>query len=336
MRQGSLWLQEEGNLVCVASYPSDEYQQPPPVIQQVFTTAEPKYQGSIEVVAPLITRSKTIGVLSMNHAQDEPSPALISITSSWIAHMLDQMQLTLQVQAQQQQLQEVMRQQSELLSFISHDLRNPMASIKGYADLLLRRSARLAEDPNRRGLEIISQQVVRMTTLLNQVLDMMRLNNKQLPMHRRPDQLSRLTQHVLTDLMRELPEDTISLLESELILPCKIDSTRMYQALEYMVNGVFQYAVSTSPIIASLEQRGQEGILKLTNPGIEQMAAQQEQLFEPRFRTQRGETTAHTGMHLFMAQQIVLQHDGRMWFEQTPNNEWHFCIALPLSSDTNP
>src|SRR5690606_41599783 len=57
MRQGSLWLQEEGNLVCVASYPSDEYQQPPPVIQQVFTTAEPKYQASIEVVAPLTTRS---------------------------------------------------------------------------------------------------------------------------------------------------------------------------------------------------------------------------------------------------------------------------------------
>jgi K+-sensing histidine kinase KdpD len=170
MANGSIWLYEQDDIICLACTPAQSPIKPPQptvAIRRVIKTGRPEFHGTAGATLPLLARGKPIGVLALGNALEEPSCPLLSVIAGWVAGALDQMRLAGQLEAQQQRLHTITNQQDELLTIISHDLRNPMASIKGYADLLLRRSARLPEDPNRRGLQIISEQVVRMTDLLD-------------------------------------------------------------------------------------------------------------------------------------------------------------------------
>ena len=76
------------------------------------------------------------------------------------------------------------RDWEEFLAHAAHEIKNPLASIKGYADLLLRRAAKDPADPYRKGLTTISQQVGRTTTLLEQLSDITRLSAGRLPIDR--------------------------------------------------------------------------------------------------------------------------------------------------------
>src|SRR5205823_657955 len=107
----------------------------------------------------LVARGERIGALALSGARVEPPRGLLETIAATLAAAIQQAQLAKQIAEQERRLRAIQRQQDEVIALIAHDLKNPMASIKGYADLLLRRSARNPDDPNRRGLQVISEQI---------------------------------------------------------------------------------------------------------------------------------------------------------------------------------
>lgn len=335
MANGSIWLYEQDDITCLACTPAQSLIKPPQptvAIRRVIKTGQPEFHGAAGATLPLLARGKPIGALALGNALEEPSCPLLSVIAGWVASALDQMGLAGQLEAQQQRLQAITNQQDELLTIISHDLRNPMASIKGYADLLLRRSARLPEDPNRRGLQIISEQVVRMTALLDQLLDISRINSERLRIDRRADDLARLVSQLVAELRVDSSSMNVQLEGAEDTLPCALDAARMHQALRNVLDNAIKYSPEGSPIEVCLEQVGHEAIVKIHNEGIGIPANQAERVFEPFFRAKNVVDRPGIGMGLFIAKQIVLRHDGRIWFESAHGAGATFYIALPLLS----
>jgi signal transduction histidine kinase len=334
---GSIWLYDQGEIVCLARYPAQSNAppaQPHAAIRRVLATGQPEFRIAAGAVLPLIARGEQLGVLVLGGAPEEPLRPLLDTIACWIGSVLDRARLARQLAAQQQRLQAIKYQQDELLSIVSHDLRNPMASIKGYADLLLRRSARSPDDPNRRGLQIISEQIVRMTDLLDQLLDISRISSERLRIDRRADDLTRVMSRLVAELRTTSGRD-IRLEGADVTLACMIDSARIHQAIGNVLGNAIAYSPEGSLIEVRLERSGQEAIVMIRDHGIGIPADEDSRVFEPFFRANNAThyRSSGMGMGLFVAQQLLLRHDGRIWFESAVGQGATFSIALPLIGD---
>ncbi|MFL5804714.1 MAG: ATP-binding protein [Roseiflexaceae bacterium] len=335
MASGSIWLHDQGDIVCLARHPARSaarLPQPDAAIRRVLETGQPEFHRASGTILPLIARGERIGALVLSGALEEPSRPLLGVIACWIGGALDQARLAGQLEAQQRHLQAIKHQQDELLAIVSHDLRNPMASIKGYADLLLRRSARRSEDPNRRGLQIISEQIVRMTDLLDQLLDISRISSERLRIDRRADDLTRVVSRLVAELHEPSGQLDLRLVGAEIALPCLIDAARIRQAIGNVLGNAIAYSPGGSPVEVRLEHDGQEAIISIRDDGIGIPTDEARRVFEPFFRASNAANYRGMGMGLFVAQQILLRHDGRVWFESAQGEGATFYIALPLSN----
>jgi signal transduction histidine kinase len=206
-----------------------------------------------------------------------------------------------------------------------------MASIKGYADLLLRRSARHPDDPNQRGLQVISEQVVRMTSLLDLLLEVSRISSERLRIDRRTDNLARVVSQAVTQMGETSDRLELRLMSDESVLSCVIDTARVCQAIGNVLDNAITYSPEDSQVEVCLERAGQEGIITIRDNGIGIPADEAERIFEPFFRAGNAAHRPGMGMGLFVAQQILLRHYGRIWFESGEGEGSAFYIALPIT-----
>ncbi|HEY3231227.1 MAG TPA: ATP-binding protein [Roseiflexaceae bacterium] len=343
---GSIWLRERDDVVCLARCPNQPAPRPPQLnasIMRVLQTGRPEMllmsdQGGARTraervaILPLIAQDERIGALVIGGVDGDVPRTLLDAIAAYIAGALQQARLAEQIEAHRQRIQAIRRQQDQLINIISHDLKNPMASIKGYADLLLRRSEHSPDDPNRRGLEVISEQVVRMTGLLDQLLDIARISSERLRIERRPADLNWIVSQVVEELREATGRRELVLKEVDLALPGVYDRVRVGQAISNVVSNAIAYSPHGSPVVVLLERSGQEAIISIRDQGIGIPAAEHDRVFEPFFRAHNAAGQTGMGMGLFVAQQILARHDGRIWFESDEGEGSTFYIALPLTS----
>ena len=340
MMSGSIWLRDGVDLICLACQPTPLGQfRPDPAVARVIESGQAEYGsarddrvGQTSAVVPLSARGERIGVLALAGATSEPPRGLLVAIADTLACALQQARLAEQVADQGKRLRLIQRQHDELIAIISHDLKNPMASIKGYADLLLRRSARNPEDPNRRGLQIISEQIVRMNRLLDKLLDLSRITAERVRFDRRPADLAQIVSHTIADLRATSGRRELTLERAEGTYSGAFDVMRIHQAIEQIVANALTYSPEDSPIIVRLERSGSEAIVSVIDRGIGIPADEHERIFEPFFRASNVASRSGIGLGLSVAQQILAQHDGRIWFESAQGQGSTFYIALPIST----
>jgi signal transduction histidine kinase len=342
MASGALWVHEQGNPRCIASYPGETSggaPQPDAAVARVLAGGQAEWRempGQTGASLPLIARGELIGALDVAGPQSQMPRALLSASADVIAGALQQALLAEQVETQRYQLQTIRRQHDELLSLISHDLKNPMASIKGYADLLLRRSARTPDDPNRRGLQVISEQIVRMNDLLDTLLDVSRIAAARLRLDPRPADLARVIAQLVASL-RDLAGGRELLLDgAESQCPGVFDQKRVRQAIEQVVRNAIVYSPETRPVELTLGRQGHEAVLAVRDYGIGIPPNESERIFEPFFRASNTAGSTGMGMGLYIAQQILARPGGRIWFEAAQGAGSTFFIALPLAPAQSP
>jgi two-component system, LuxR family, sensor kinase FixL len=334
MASGSIWLRDQDGIACLACCPARPAAQPPQLdvaIRRVLETGRPEFHWAPGAIFPLVARGERIGALVLSGAPEERSRPLLGAIAGWLGSALDQARLVGQLEAQQRRLQAIKQQQDELLAIISHDLRNPMASIKGYADLLLRRSAHRPDDPNQRGLQVISEQVIRMTSLLDLLLDISRISSERLRIDRRMDDLTRVVLQVATQLGETSDRLELRLVGAEVALPCAIDTMRLCEAVGNILGNAITYSPEDSPVEVRLVRAGREGIITIRDHGIGIPADEAERIFEPFFRASNAASYPGMGLGLFVAQQILMRHDGRISFESAEGEGTTFYVALPLT-----
>jgi signal transduction histidine kinase len=337
---GSIWLYDGSELACIAHRPvQTDISWLASAVLRVIKSGQIEYipleddqSVPVQVIVPLTARGEPTGALALGGATSAP-PGLLEAIASAIASALQHAQLAEQVATQRQRLQTIQRQHDELIAIISHDLKNPMASIKGYADLLLRRSERNPDDPNRRGLQVISEQIVRMNGLLDKLLDLSRITAKRLRIDRRPADLAYIVSQVVADLRTTTERSELTLEGADTTCIGAFDVGRVRQAIENVIANAIAYSPAGSPVTVRLERTPHEAIVSVMDRGIGIPADECERIFEPFFRASNIASRSGMGMGLFVAQQILMRHEGRIWFQSAEGQGSTFYIALPVNAE---
>jgi len=226
------------------------------------------------------------------------------------------------------------RLQDEFLALASHELRTPLTSIRGYVDLLYERVQSTSGDERlvlyaTRALS----QMRRLTALLGDLTDVAQLQSGQLTVALAAVELGAVVARVV-ETARDLPPGhTIHLAAGADPLWLEGDAGRLEQVLFNLLTNAFAHAPSVTPIDVRLRRVGGEVALEVQDYGRGIAADQLPHLFERFYQVARPDRPSQGGMGLglFICQEVVAAHGGRIAVVSTEGEGTTFTVWLPLT-----
>ncbi len=215
---------------------------------------------------------------------------------------------------------EVDRLKSEFVATVSHELRTPMTSIKGYADILLMGAAGAFNENQEHFLQIIKNNSERLNILVNDLLDISRIEAGRVTLTPQSIDLRSVAEDVLAELLRRSREDNkpmaISLDAPKNLPRVHGDPERVRQIVANLMDNAYHYTPENGTIkIHIYTVNGRELQVDVEDNGVGIAQEDQPRVFE---RFYRGEhplvlATPGTGLGLPIVRQLVEMHSGRIW-----------------------
>jgi signal transduction histidine kinase len=233
------------------------------------------------------------------------------------------------LEEQNTRLRESERLKSELVSIVSHEIRTPLASILGFTSVLLQRD--VAEDDRRRFLEIIGTEARRLTSLLDEFLDIQRLEGGPLDLAVREVDVSSLIRTQAALFSAESDKHWLELRLPEDPLVVEGDAGRLAQVFSNLISNAIKYSPAGGPVEVSGEQ--DDGIVRIRvrDEGFGIPPEAHDRMFTKFFRgaaAARG--IAGSGLGLALARTVVEAHGGSIDFESTVGRGTTFSVELPV------
>ncbi|MBI3795915.1 MAG: CHASE3 domain-containing protein [Deltaproteobacteria bacterium] len=225
----------------------------------------------------------------------------------------------------------VERLKDEFISVVSHELRTPLTSIRGALGLLTSGLIGALPEKGQRMLEIAVNNTDRLVRLINDILDIERMQSGKVTMQRQLcDAGALLTQ--ATDEMRGLAEKAgITLAVTPQPLQLWADPDRVVQTLTNLVSNAIKFSTAGGTVWVSVALQGEEAIFTVRDQGRGIPADKRESIFE-RFQQVDASDSRQkggTGLGLAICRSIVQQHGGRIWVESTVGQGSTFYFTLP-------
>jgi len=243
------------------------------------------------------------------------------------------------------------------ISVISHELKTPVALIKGYANTLRREDAHWDRDTVRESLTIIEEESDRLDRLINNLLEASRIQAGTLKLEMGDVSVPRLAAKVVerfrvslqtspgTPARTETPKYDLQLDFPSDFPPLLADEERLQEVFSNLLSNAIKYSpdggtirvggrVIVATTRASRHPFGETDYAEfyVSDQGIGIPAAQQAKLFEPFYRVDSslGRRTQGVGLGLFLCRAIIEGHGGRIWVESIPGKGSTFRFTLPL------
>jgi len=228
-------------------------------------------------------------------------------------------------------LREMNRMKSDLLSTVSHELRTPLATIKGYSNMLLDYDRRLKRDEKRQYLESIDRATNRLTELVDNLLDMSRLDTGLMVLERSPTSISKLIRQTAEDARLRAPKHKIVFVQSKSLPRLNIDDRRIRQVLDNLIDNAIRYSREGTKVVVSARRSRCELIISVADQGIGIPAHELPKVFARMYRVQREDTRdiGGAGLGLAICRGLVEKHGGRIWAESEEGKGSTFLFTLP-------
>jgi PAS domain S-box-containing protein len=232
-------------------------------------------------------------------------------------------------------LQQALRTRDEFLASASHDLKNPLASIKATAQLLERRLDRAGEldrERMREGLHRLDVIATRAGGLVDELLDLASLRmGRRLDLNRQPADLVELAREVAQERQLATERHTIRVDGPEARLIGLWDERRLGRVLANLLDNAVKYSPDGGPIDVRLQRDGDWVAIDVTDHGIGIPEHDQQRIFE---RFQRAsnveERIGGTGIGLASAWHILDSHGGTITVHSQEGSGTTFTVRLPI------
>ncbi|PZS20580.1 MAG: PAS domain-containing sensor histidine kinase [Acidimicrobiales bacterium] len=215
----------------------------------------------------------------------------------------------------------------EIVSTVSHELRSPLTSVKGFTALLLNRWDRLADDDKVRMLEQVNRDADRVTRLITELLDISRLESGRLVLRRQMVDLARLGASVVDDLSVEYPALDVTLCFPSSFPKVYADPDKVVQVVTNLVENACKYASPTGLLVTG-EANSEEVALSVTDRGDGIGAEDIENVFTRFFRRSEARPSG-SGLGLWISRGLVEAHGGRLSVTSVPGQGSTFRFTLP-------
>ena len=230
---------------------------------------------------------------------------------------------------------EVDRMKNEFVAMVSHELRTPLTSIKGYVDLLQSGEVGDLTNEQREFLEIVKTSTDRLVELINELLDISRIEAGRVELKRRALDLPRLIRQV-TDTMRpqlNAKQQAVTLDLAPALPAVWGDPDRVIQILTNFVSNAHKYTPAGGSITLRARGGGAHVRVDIRDTGIGLSKEDQAHLFSKFFRAQNRATqeVAGTGLGLAITRSLIELHGGKVWVESEPGKGSTFSFTLPTA-----
>jgi two-component system sensor histidine kinase KdpD len=226
------------------------------------------------------------------------------------------------------------RLRNSLLSSISHDLRTPLAVIGGSASSLLQGN-QLSEGTQRQLIQAIHDEAHRMTHMVNNILDMTRLEAGLVQLDLQSYHLEEIVGAVLERLKDQFGQRAVSIdIPRNLPMLC-VDGVLFEKVLINLLENAAKYTPPYTQIdvVASLQDRQIQIQVMDNGPGIPK--GSKRQVFAKFYRGHAEGSVTGTGLGLAICSAIVEAHRGRIWVDSRPGGGAIFSLVLPLKAACN-
>jgi signal transduction histidine kinase len=320
-------------------------------------TQDPDYVSVVsetrsQLTVPIRREDRVMGVISVESSK---FAAFDKDDLNFITRLADHAAIAIENARLYSDLKEANEAKSEFVSIVSHELKTPMTSIKGYADLLFKGAAGEIGEMQRKFLRVIRSNVDRMNTLVSDLLDISRIESGRLKL-----QFRSIPVKVVVDEVVQTMQEGIRAKELALTVevpgdlpPVRADKDRLIQVLTNLVSNAYRYTLpgGTISVKATMgpdgprpdeakpvppgEQLLRYLCLSVSDTGVGILPKDQARIFEKFFRSDDPvvREIAGTGLGLSIAKSIVELHDGQMWFQSEPGQGTTFSFTVPIASD---
>lgn len=218
----------------------------------------------------------------------------------------------------------------QFIRVAAHELKTPVAIMKGYAELLLRSSDAL---PNalEGGLEAIDRGATRIGRIVDDLLDVSQLQLGKMELRYEKVDLPELVDVVTRRLALSTKKHHINVVEAEPVV-VRADRDRLEQVLDKLVDNAIRYSPRGGEIEVSVRVDDHEAVVCVRDRGVGIPREKQERIFQRFYRAHTDTPHDYGGMGvgLYIAREIIAQHGGEMWFESEEGSGSKFCFSLKV------
>ena len=325
---------------------------------EVNATQNEKRLSPRAVIAPLRSGGRLIGLLRLSSRQDEApfgpeTQTLVSASARLAELILERERIVTQreeARAATLALQETARQMDAFLGMATHELKTPLTAIllalqlnRRRLERLQRRAGDLSGGVGEQLDAVVAEQVKlesqakKLDRLVNDILDLSRLQVGKLQIHPERTDLSGIVQRAVQEQRQATSTRTIQLRLSQLDQPVWMhaDADRIQQVIANYLTNALKYSPSDQPVEVGLDTEGPWARVWVRDHGPGLPEAEQKRLWQRYYRVPGVEVQSGTGvglgLGLTIVQQIVELHSGQVGVESAPGRGSTFWFTLPLA-----
>jgi PAS domain S-box-containing protein len=226
---------------------------------------------------------------------------------------------------------------SDFVAAVSHELRTPLTSIYGFAETLLRQDVPFGEDERRTFLGYIASESGRLTEIVDQLLNVARLDAGDLQV-----ELGRIDVGTVVSEVVETVEESgvmnghrfqVDLPEEP--LAAEADPDKVRQVFNILVENALRYSPQGGTVTVGARRNADRVEVRVNDEGMGIPAAERERIFRKFYRAESAarDGAAGTGLGLFIAKELVTAMGGRIWVDSTEGEGSSFAFELPAARE---
>jgi len=242
--------------------------------------------------------------------------------------------LNKELEVANERLRELDQLKSTFVSIVSHELRTPMTSIKGYVENMLDGLTGYLTEKQFSYLGRVKYNVERLTRMINDLLDLSRIEAGRVELALRPISLFDLVTEVLESLQALAREKSLILevRHADLLPMIHGDRDKLHQVLTNLIQNAIKFTPQGGAILVeSLVQDDQFVQVSVTDTGCGIRPGDLAKVFEKFYRGESTTTDARgAGLGLAIVKSLVELHGGRIWVDSVPGAGSRFFFIIPI------
>ncbi|MBN1201906.1 MAG: GAF domain-containing protein [Anaerolineae bacterium] len=296
-----------------------------------------------QLIVPLFSANRVIGVIILESERDGE---LGLLDLDFVARLAEHASPAIVNSQLFEELERANQAKSEFVSFVAHELKNPMTSMKGYTDLLLKGVVGPVNEQQSDFLSTIFKNVGRMETLVSDLNDLTKQETNNLRLEIFPVDFRMIMMETLRTHQRQIEEKSQELvIEIPQDLPLVMgDQNRLIQVITNFISNANKYTQPGGMITICAEvtrntwdPQGAPEVVHcyVADNGIGMTGEDLDQLFTPYFRSDNPKTREQpgTGLGLTITRGLIELHGGRVWVESALGTGSTFHFTIPVASE---